>query len=180
MEDSFSSLHWSNDSSSSVDISQSSSFNDQLSLSQGLCGNRLVSHIHDRIETMRSRTQEINHRIEKRLELALARYEGGSPTTALVSMRNVQKLRDEAARIDFVESQLVGICQEIDSKLEHERLLDLDTMTAVDLEHLCQAAERVEANAKSFTPSQRHDEELLEELGEIMKRDPCSKERCTI
>lgn len=170
-QDSFSSLDWSNDSPSSVGISQSSSLNDILSLSQS--ADRLASRIHDRIETMRSTKQEVNYRIEKSVKVALARYEGGGRTSALVSMRKVQKLRDDLARIIFVESQLVGIYKEIELLLDNERMLAFDTMTATDLEHLRQASERVEENvtATRFAPSKINEEELLEDLEEIMKRD---------
>jgi len=136
---------------------------------------KLLAQLKDRIDSRRVRRQEYEKRIDSCLELAMARYEGGSNNSAIVSMRRVHKIRMAVDQLKEVENSLLGLHGQIELELQHAQLLadgDGPVLVDIDLEHFRSSARKVEQEVNARSIEDKSDADLLEELKILVPEGP--------
>lgn len=136
---------------------------------------KLLTQLKDRIDSRRERRQEYEKRIGSCCELAMARYEGGSNNSAIVSMRRVHKMRMAVGQLTEVENRLKELHTQIETELQHAQLLadgDSPVLVDIDLEHFRTSARKIEEEVNARKIEDKPDNELLEELKVLVPEGP--------
>jgi len=136
---------------------------------------KLLDQLKERVDSRRVRRKEYEKRIDSCRELAMARYEGGSNNSAIVSMRRVHKMRMAVEQLKEVESRLMGLYGQIEMELQHAQLLsdgDGPVLVDVDLEHFRSSARKVEQEVNARPIEDKSDADLMEELQLLVPEGP--------
>lgn len=138
--------------------------------------------INKRVMEHTKRKNELTRQLQSALEVSKARHETGSRVGAALSMRRVQRLRNELQRLKVLHGKLMEIFLQVDVELNSStdvsasssslspNLVDVD----VPLHHeslLCvdEEVETAMAEKKKSGALQKTDAELLAELDELLE-----------
>lgn len=123
------------------------------------------------------RKNELRQRVKKSLEKAKARYVSGGSTSAVVSMRQVQKLRMEEARQGAHWCKLMGIFVQIQAELDECQFFSSGDPVLVDLEleFFESTAENVQTKICELKELLHDDKELYRELNDLLSESPTNK-----
>ena len=136
---------------------------------------KLLTQIKGRADSRHERRQEYEKLIDNCRELAMARYEGGSNNSALVSMRRVHKMRMAVAQLTEVQNRLMGLHGQVEMELQHAQLLadgDGPVLVDIDLEEFRTSARKVEEEVNARSIEGKRDADLLEELKLLVPEGP--------
>lgn len=119
------------------------------------------------------RKNELNRNVRNSLEKAKARYSSGGSTSALVSMRQVQKMRIEAAHHGANWCKLMGIFLQIQAELEdcHYFSSGDPLLFDLELEFFESTMENVEKKVSDLRAMLQDDATLYKELNDLLTRD---------
>lgn len=120
------------------------------------------------------RRNELRHRVHKSLEKAKARYVSGGSTSAVVSMRQVQKMRIEEARQGALWCKLMGIFVQIQAELDECKFFSSGdpVLVELELEFFESTAESVQAKIHELRNILEDDKSLYKELNDLLTESP--------
>ena len=133
--------------------------------------------INKRVMEHTKRKNELTRQLQSALEVSKARHETGSRVGAAVSMRRVQRLRNELQRLKVLHGKLMEIFLQVDVELNSSIDVSASSILAdVDVplhqeSLLCvdEEVERTMAEKKESSVLQKTDAELLAELDELLE-----------
>ena len=120
------------------------------------------------------RKNELRQRVKKSLDKAKARYVSGGSTSALVSMRRVQKMRMEEALQGALWCKLMGIFVQIQAELDECQYFSSGDpiLVELELEFFKSTAESVQAKIGELKAIIEHDEYLYKALNDLLTQSP--------
>ena len=130
---------------------------------------RLTLDISNQISECMQRKNKLQVDLRKCLEKTKARYACGGQGSALVSMRRVQKLRNEIARLTSMRCVLLEL--RVQMQMEIQRFENFQenepVMVDLELEEFRAALDAVLEQARTTRLPEKGDDELLRELHEL-------------
>ena len=131
---------------------------------------RLLFQLGELLNGSIKRKNELRRRVQKSLEKAKARYVSGGSTSAVVSMRQVQKLRIEEVRHRAFWCKLMGIFLQIQAELDDCRFFSSGdpVLVELELEFFESTAENVQAKIDDLKTMLQGDENLYKELDALL------------
>ena len=131
---------------------------------------RLLIQLGELVNGSIKRKNELRHRVQKSLEKAKARFVSGGSTSALVSMRQVQKIRMEEVRQGALWCKLMGLFIQIQAELDECQYFSSGDPILVDLEleFFESTAEKVEAKIGELKAMLQDDANLYKALNNLL------------
>ena len=120
------------------------------------------------------RKNDLRRKVHKRLEKAKARYTSGGSTSALVSMRQVQKMRMQEACERARWCKLLGIFVQIQAELEECQYFSSGDpiLVELELEFFESTAEKVKEKICEIKAMLQDDDTLYKELNKLLCEVP--------
>lgn len=138
---------------------------------------RLLIQLEALVNGSIKRKNELRQRVKKSLDKAKARYVSGGSTSALVSMRRVQKMRMEEARVSALRCKLLGIFVQIQAELEECQYFSSGDPVLVDveLEFFASTAESVKEKIGELKALIEDDKDVYKALNDLLTENPSKR-----